>query len=147
MSIQNNSNYDSVQSFEIIVIEDNKLINMILSKTLDSTINRIRNLKKVPVKFSSFRKGTDLLDYLKTKSFYNSKLLVFSDYYLEGEENGAEVIQYIKENDIDATIIVMSDFATKNASGDPLEVKSNRFLPKGRTVPNIYAKVINQALN
>ena len=111
-----NKVYNQAKGFEVAVIEDNKLINMILSKTLESTISRIRNLKKIPVKFSSFRSGTEFLGYLKKKNFVNTKLIVFSDYYLEEKVNGPEILQFVKQNDIDATVIIMSDTTTKETS-------------------------------
>ena len=35
--------------FEVVVIEDNHLINTIMSKALESTINTIKNLKNILV--------------------------------------------------------------------------------------------------
>ena len=43
------------------------------------------------------------------KEVDNSKLIVFSDYYLEEEMNGAEIPKNVKEKGIDATVIIMSD--------------------------------------
>jgi hypothetical protein len=61
----------SNQSYEVAVIEDNKLFNLILTSELQSTIKKIENLKKFPIKFSSFHFGIDFLTYLKDREFVN----------------------------------------------------------------------------
>lgn len=139
-----NKVYNQSHGFEVAVIEDNKLINMILSKTLESTISRIRNLKKIPVKFSSFRSGTEFLDYLKKKNFTNTKLIVFSDYYLEEKVNGPEVLQYVKQNEIDATVIIMSDTTTKETSVDTVKMGAHSFVPKDKKTANTISDIVNQ---
>ncbi len=144
MNAKTNSLYNQAQAFEVAVIEDNKLINMILSKALDSTISRIRNLKKIPVKFSSFRSGTEFLNYLRKRKFDKTKLIIFSDYYLEEKVNGAEVLQYVKQNEIDATVIIMSDTTTKETSEDTVNMGAHSFLPKNKKTPNAISDIVNQ---
>lgn len=139
-----NKVYNQSGGFEVAVIEDNKLINMILSKTLESTISRIRNLKKIPVKFSSFRSGTEFLAYMKKKNFVNTKLIVFSDYYLEEKVNGHEILQYVKENEVDATVIIMSDTTTKETSIDTVNMGAHSFVPKDKKTANTISDIVNQ---
>ena len=133
------------QTFEVAVIDDNKLINMILlSKALDATINRIRSLKKFAIKFSSFKNGTDFLTYLDNKEFGNSKLIVFSDYYLEENVNGDEILKKIKQKDIDSTVIIMSDTTNKQTSVDTVNMGAHCFLPKDKKTPFICSEILSQ---
>ena len=83
----------SSESFEVVVIEDNKLTNLILSNVLEATIDRIKKIKKCPIKFSSFQFGNDFLSYLENRELGNSKLIVFSDYHLENDITGAEILE------------------------------------------------------
>jgi len=144
MNSEISSFYTHAKSFEVAVIEDNKLINMILSKALDSTIGRIRDLKKIPVKFSSFRGGTEFLSYLKKKDFGETKLIIFSDYYLEEKINGSEILQYVNQNEIDATVIIMSDTTNKQTSVDTVEMGAHSFLPKNNRTPNVCSEIVTQ---
>lgn len=137
-------NYNPIRAFEVVIIDDNKLINMILSKALDSTITRIRNLKKIPIKFSSFRSGKEFLDYLKTKEFGTTKLIIFSDYYLEENVKGAEIIQFVKQKGIDASVIIMSDVSNKETSVDTVNDGAHCFVPKDRETPKMCAEILSQ---
>lgn len=142
--INSQSVYNAVQSFEVAVIDDNKLINLVLTKTLNSTINKLRRLKKISIKFSSFGSGTDFLHYLKRKEVGNSKFIVFSDYYLEEEVNGGEILKYIKEKENDATVIIMSDTTNKQTSVDTVDMGAHCFLPKNSQTPDICSKILTQ---
>ena len=104
-----NSTVMSNNLFEVVVIEDNHLINTIMSKALESTINTIKNLKNILVKFSSFHNGDDFLNYFENKDFTDSKLIVFSDYHLEDDMDGIEILRNIKLRKPDAKVIIMSD--------------------------------------
>lgn len=142
--INTQSLYSPVQSFEVAVIDDNKLINLVLTKTLNSTINRLRSLKKISIKFSSFGSGTDFLYYLRKKEVGNSKFIVFSDYYLEEEVNGAEILKYIKEKENDATVIIMSDTTNKQTSVDTINMGAHCFLPNDSQTPSICTNILTQ---
>lgn len=135
------------ESFEVAVVEDNKLINLILSKELDSTINKILNTKNHPIKFSSFYFGTDFLRYLENKEFSNSKLILFSDFYLEDEMNGGKILQRIIQKGINATVIIMSDTTNQQTSIDTINMGAHRFVPKDRNTPLICSQILRQMVN
>ena len=134
-------------SFEVAIIEDNKLINLVLTNELDSTINKIRDSKNYPIKFSSFHYGTDFLSYLENHEFSNSKLIVFSDYYLEKEMNGAKILSKIKQKGIDATVIIMSDTTNQQTSVDTVEMGAYCFLPKNNETPLICSQMLSSMVN
>ncbi len=142
-----NSIDKSNPAFEVIVIEDNHLTNTILSKALDSTINTIYNLKQIHVKFSSFQNGSDFLTYLENREFSKSKLIVFSDYHLEENMNGAKILKQIKQKSADATVIVMSDSPNKQISIDAINMGAHCFLSKDHKTPVICSQLLFQMVD
>lgn len=143
----NNSNELTHYPFEVVVIEDNHLTNTILSKALDSTINTICNLKNISIKFSSFQTGSDFLTYLASKEFYNSKLVVFTDYHLEENMTGGLILKNVKQKNIDATVIVMSDTTNKQISIDTVKLGAYCFLPKNNKTPVICSELLFKFVN
>lgn len=117
------------EALEIVVIEENKLSNMLLSQTFDSMIKRIRSLKNFPVKFSSFHSRTKFLNYLEENQFGMSKMMVFTDYRLENETTGEEILHKIKLKNIDATMIVMSDSGIKEKVNQDYYKKWSAYVP------------------
>lgn len=133
--------------FEVVVIEDNHLVNTVLSKALNSAITTIQNLKKIAVNFSSFQNGRDFLSYLGSKEFENSKLIVFSDYYLEENLNGVEILKSIKLKKADATVIIMSDSSNSQIAVDAENSGAYCFLPKDHKTPVICSELLFQMVN
>lgn len=135
------------QSFEVAIVEDNKLVNFILTNELDSTINKIKALKNNPIKFSSFHNGSDFLMYLESHDFENSKLIVFSDFHLEKDMNGAKILKRIKQKGIDARVIIMSDTTNKQTSEDTVKMGAERFLHKDNRTPLVCSEILYQMVN
>lgn len=133
--------------YEVVVIEDNHLTNTILSKALDSTINTIYNLKQITVKFSSYNKGSDFLAYLKSKDFLNINLIVFSDYHLEDNINGVDILKNIKQKKVDATVIIMSDSPNKQISVDAMKTGAYCFLSKSNKTPVICSELLSHLVD
>jgi DNA-binding NtrC family response regulator len=144
-------NADSIvlqeESFEVAVVEDNKLVNLILSKELDSTIHKIMNTKNHPIKFTSFYFGVDFLNYLENKDFSTSRLILFSDFYLEDDMNGAKILQRIKQKGIDATVIIMSDTTNRQTSIDTINMGAHQFVPKDENAPLICSQILYKMVN
>jgi CheY-like chemotaxis protein len=135
LNVSNNTN----EALEIVVIEENKLSNMLLSQTFESTIKRIRNLKNFPIKFSSFHSRTKFLTYLEDHDFGASKMIVFTDYRLENEETGQEILKQIQRKEIDATMIVMSDSGIKEKVNQDYYKKWSAYVPEKDKKQVIYS--------
>lgn len=138
------SNVNSNYLFEVVVIEDNHLINTIMSKALESTINTIRNLKNISVRFSSFHNGGDFLNFFESKDFSSSKLIVFSDFHLEDNMNGIEIMRNVKNRKSDATVVIMSDSSNKQIPLDSEKMGAYCFLPKDSKTTVICSELLFQ---
>jgi DNA-binding NarL/FixJ family response regulator len=105
------------------------------------------NTKNQPINFSSFYFGVDFLTYLENKDFSNSKLILFSDFYLEDEMNGAKILQKIKKKGIEATVIIMSDTTNQETSIDTINMGAHQFVPKDENTPLICSQILSQMVN
>lgn len=144
---QDNSTSRTNYDCEVVVIEDNHLTNTILSKALDSTIKSIHSLKNIAIKFLSFQNGKDFLSYFGGKDYQETKLVVFSDYYLEEDINGVEILKLIKLKKPDATVIVMSDSSNKKIPVDAENMGAYCFIPKDQKTPVICSELLFQMVN
>ena len=144
---QYNPKINEKPSVEVIVIEDNHLLNMVLSKALTSTISTIQNLKNIYIKFSRFHRGGDFLDYLHANDFTESRLIVFSDYFLEDSINGSQIIKNIKQKKADATVVIVSDTGNPQIPVDVVNLGAYSFIPKGNKAPVICSGILFQKVN
>ena len=139
-----NLNTRSNNSFEVVVIEDNQLTNTILSRALESTIKSIQSLINLPVNFLSFHNGSDYLSYLDSKDFSSSRLIVFSDYHLEDEMDGGEILKITKQKKADASVIIMSDSSNEQIWLDAVKNGAYCFLPKSNKIPVVCSELLFQ---
>jgi|JFJP01.1.fsa_nt_gi DNA-binding NarL/FixJ family response regulator len=131
-------------SVEVIVIEDNHLVNLVLCKKLNSTINTIQNLKNIYIKFSRFHRGDDFLYYLENNDFTESRLIVFSDYYLEDSVNGSQLLKSIKQKKTDATVVIVSDTTNPQIPVDIVHLGAHSFIPKSKIAPVLCSGILYQ---
>ena len=134
-------------AFEVVVIEDNHLTNTILCKALDSTINTIFNLKQIAVKFTSYQNGGDFLAFLNSRDSFESKFIVFSDYYLEENMNGVEILKCIKQKHVESTVVIMSDSPNTQIPIDAVNMGAYCFLPKNHKTPVICSEMLFRMVN
>jgi DNA-binding NtrC family response regulator len=137
-------NTRSNNSFEVVVIEDNQLTNTILSRALESTIKSIQSLINLPVNFLSFHNGSDYLSYLDSKDFSSSRLIVFSDYHLEDDMDGGEILKITKQKKADASVIIMSDSSNEQIWLDAVKNGAYCFLPKSNKIPVVCSELLFQ---
>ncbi len=134
----------SKNNFEVVVIEDNRLTNKILSRALESTIKTIETLKNISVKFLSFHTGSDFLTYLESKDFSSLKLIVFSDYHLEENVDGGEILKCTKQRKADASVVIMSDSSNEQIWLDAVKNGAYCFLPKSNKIPVVCSELLFQ---
>lgn len=136
----------SKQSYEVAVVEDNRLLNLVISKELDASISELRILKDLPIKLSSFYKGKDFLNYLNKRKTGQSKLIVFSDFHLEEEMNGAHIVEQVKQKEANSTVVIMSDTKNKQTSIDTIKLGAHCFLSKDNKTPFTCSLLLFQFL-
>jgi DNA-binding NtrC family response regulator len=143
---KNNSISNSNNSVEVVVIEDNRLTNTILSRALESTIKTIENLKNITIAFSSYANGADFLNYLENKDFNDSKLIVFSDFHLEDNMDGGEILKNVKQKKSDAFVIIMSDSSNEQIWLEAIKNGAYCFLPKSNKIPVVCSELLFQMI-
>lgn len=141
---QYNPKVNKIPSVEVIVVEDNHLSNMVLSNALSSTIKTIQNLKNIYIKFSRFHKGGDFLDYLQNNDFTESRLIVFSDYFLEDSINGSQILKSVKQMKTDATVVIVSDTTNPQIPVDVVNLGAHSFIPKSNKAPVLCSGILFQ---
>jgi DNA-binding NarL/FixJ family response regulator len=141
---QYNPGVNEKPSVEVVVIEDNHLVNMVLSKALISTIKTIQNLKNTFIKFSRFHRGGDFLNYLENTDFNESKLIVFSDYFLEDQMNAKHILKSVKQKKDDATVIIVSDTPNQQIQSEIVELGAHSFIPKSNKAPVLCSGILFQ---
>lgn len=134
----------SNESFEIVVIEDKKLSNMIFGKTLQSAIERICNLKKFPIKFSSFQTQVDFINYLENKEFGKLNVIVFSDNNLDKDLNSDDLLFRLNQKGIDLKMIVMSENSASQSSDNIFMNKVQDLIPNKKIIPTISSKIVEK---
>lgn len=139
-----NSKTRSNNSFEIVVIEDNQLTNTILSRALESTIKSIQSLINLPINFFSFHNGSDYLSFLESRDFSSSRLIVFSDFHLENNLDGGEILKITKQRKADASVIIMSDSSNEQIWLDVVKNGAYCFLPKSNKIPIVCSELLFQ---
>lgn len=144
---QYNPTINEKPSVEVIVIEDNHLVNMVLSKALVSTINTIQNLKNIFIRFSRFHKGGDFLSYFQNNDFTDSILVVFSDYFLEDNITGNQILQTIKQKKPDATVVIVSDTANPLIPAEVVNLGAHSFIPKSNKAPVLCSGILFQKVD
>ncbi len=144
---QYNPKINEKPSVEVIVIEDNHLVNMVLSKALNSTIKTIQNLKNIYIKFSRFHTGGEFLKYFQNNDFKDSKLVVFSDYFLEDNITGSQILKSIKQKKKEATVVIVSDTTNPQIPIDVVNHGAHSFIPKGNKAPVLCSGILFQNVN
>jgi len=129
---------------EVAVVEDNRLVNLILSNELSSTISKLKVELKCDINFSRFYSGKDFLSYVENKNEHGLKYIVFSDFYLEDKMNGVEILKQLKNWKIDATVVITSDTTNRQTSIDTLEMGAFRFVPKDDSTPIVCSEILYQ---
>lgn len=141
---QFNPGIEEKPAVEVVVIEDNHLANMVMSKALVSTIKTIQNLKNINIRFSRFHRGDAFLKYLETNDFNESKLIVFSDYFLEDQMNGGQIVKRIKQKKPNATVVIVSDTTIPEIKVDVVKFGAHSFIPKGNKAPVLCSGILFQ---
>jgi hypothetical protein len=96
------------KKINIIVMEDNKVFNGILSKALHQHLIRKKNLtKNSDVKMFSFTDPDEFAETIRSDKF-NGNSIAFLDYYLGKGKNGLHLLKIFKEKNNRIKFVVLS---------------------------------------
>jgi CheY-like chemotaxis protein len=94
--------------FNIIVMEDNKIFNSILSQALQHHIQRKKHLvKNTAVQMYSFTDPDDCLELIRSEKFQGNSI-AFLDYFLGKGTNGLQLLKVFKEKNNKIKFVVLS---------------------------------------
>jgi CheY-like chemotaxis protein len=98
----------NANKFNIIVMEDNKIFNSILSQALRQHIQRKKHLiKNSEIKMYSFTDPNECFELIRSKKF-NGHSIAFLDYYLGKGTNGLHMLKVFKEKNNEIKFVVLS---------------------------------------
>jgi len=129
----------SSETIEIVLLEEKKLVNMLLAKTLHTAISSVRNLKNLPLKFSSFQNVSELCMYLENKNFGKLNLFVFSDRNYENEINANDLLFKAKQKGINITMMVMDGSEVPQTSFNARTEEENLIMTYN-TIPSVSSQ-------
>jgi CheY-like chemotaxis protein len=96
------------KKFNIIVMEDNKIFNSILSRALHQHLLKKKHLtQNSEVTMYSFTDPDDCLEVIRSDKF-NGSSIAFLDYYLGKGTNGLHLLKIFKEKNNKIKFVVLS---------------------------------------
>ena len=96
------------KTINVLIVEDNKYYNNLLSKALQQSIGAIRNKERYKMVLYSFTDSHKCLQKIKSGSLEQTDTIAFIDYYLGDGINGAHIIKLLKEQNKDIMVILLS---------------------------------------
>jgi len=96
------------KSISIIVVEDDKYYNELLSGALKRSINYMRKRSVYHLALYSFTDSWKCIRKIKSGELIQHDTIAFVDYYLGDGINGAHIIKLIREQNKNATVVLIS---------------------------------------
>ena len=123
----------------IIVVEDNRIFNSILTRALNEHITKTHEITgNYNVKLYSFLNSEECLSALNNDEFTGTSI-AFLDYYLGNNTNGIQILNSFKEKNRNIKFVVLSQsniIAKQLAEKENLDANS-QFLRKDIYAPDI----------
>lgn len=95
------------KQFRVLVVEDSEFFNQFITNQLKWYLGEIAYQQGCNLEIDSFRSADECLHNLKQDTD-----LAFIDYYLEDGKTAMEVIEGLKEKNIDCKVIILSQKRT-----------------------------------
>lgn len=97
--------------FKIVILEDDDFYNKLLTKHIDSKINKLSLLYSFGYEIKSYTSCKDC-----TLNFENNTNLLFSDYYLGNGYNARYLLDFVKRRSSDCKVVVISQMQNMQTS-------------------------------
>jgi hypothetical protein len=96
------------KTFTVLVMEDNRYYNTLLSRTLLNTCSQIEAKFNCSVRILSFTDPGECLIKLRSGDINNGNIIAFIDYYMGDGINGEHISRLIKKLYPDAFVVLLS---------------------------------------
>jgi len=96
------------KTINVLIVEDNKYYNNLLSKALQQSIHSIREKGKYKLVLYSFTDSLKCIRKIKSHELEHNDTIAFVDYYLGDGVNGAHIVKLLKEQNRDVMVILLS---------------------------------------
>jgi CheY-like chemotaxis protein len=92
----------------VLVVEDNKYYNNLLSTALKQSIRTIQKKVKYKLVLQSYTDSQKCINKIKSSELLENDTIAFVDYYLGDGINGSHIIKLLKEHGSDVMAILLS---------------------------------------
>jgi len=116
------------KAINVLVMEDNKYYNNLLSAALMQSISKIQEKFNYKIVFHSFTDSHRCMRKIKTNEILHNDTIAFVDYYLGDGINGSHIIKLLKEQSSDVMVILLSQ--SRVVGQKPNQVKYDYFVIK-----------------
>jgi hypothetical protein len=121
------------KSINVLLMEDNKYYNDLLSKALKSSTRFLRSSVEFNLEFYSFTDHRKCIRKIRSGALNRHDTIAFVDYYLGKGVNGDHIIKILKEANRDATAILISQ--SRAVEGKSRVNHHDYFVVKDATAP------------
>ena len=132
------------ETINVLVIEDNEYYNIMLSNSIQQSVNPLLYKGNYQLVLRSFTDAGEYIRKIKSKELECDHTIVFIDYYLGNGINAAHVIRLLKELSCDAMVVLLSQ--SKVIKEKACRGLFDYFVVKDRFAPALCSLYLQQYL-
>lgn len=107
------------RTINVLVIEDNENFNNLLLEALKQIVRADRKRWDFSFVFHTFTDAVECIAKIRSGKFTDNESIAFIDYYLGTGINGTHIIKMLKEQPVNATIVLVSQSKSVREKVDP----------------------------
>ncbi len=96
------------KTINVLIMEDNKYYNKLLSEALRQSISKIQDRFNYKMVLHTFTDSQKCMKKIKSNGLIQNDTIAFVDYYLGDGINGSHIIKMLKEQNRDVMVILLS---------------------------------------
>jgi DNA-binding response OmpR family regulator len=112
----------------VLVMEDNKYYNDLLSAALRQSIRKIQEKSDYKMVFHTFTDSQKFMKQIKSNDLLQNDTIAFVDYYLGDGINGSHIIKMLKEQSKEVLVILLSQ--SRSVGQKQNQIKYDYFVAK-----------------
>jgi hypothetical protein len=126
----------------VLVIEDNEYYNLLLSNAIKQSVNSLLFNGKYQLVIRSVTDATEYLRKLKSNELECKDSIVFVDYYLGNGINATHVINLLREQTCNPTVVLLSQ--SKEVKEKSNMVHYDYFVEKDQSAPALCSHYLQE---